>query len=106
MTNLKNLETLRNKEELIEFFEKQGRKITEEEIANLKKQYLKSQNNDNCLTFEQLDNIAGGIELMSWLRANRCTVFTMLIGLSLLGSATIGLGCGINKLKEAENPKS
>lgn len=59
--NLKVLENLRTKEEVAEYFKTQGIEITEEEIENLKQQYSSEKLNENELTPNQLDKIAGGL---------------------------------------------
>lgn len=59
--NLKVLENLRTKEEVAEYFKKQGIEITEEEIENLKQQYSSEKLNKSALTMQQLDKVAGGL---------------------------------------------
>lgn len=64
VSNLKNLnllESLRTKEELINYFEEKGQSITEEEIEELRKSYENAEKSNGTLTLEQLDNVAGGV---------------------------------------------
>lgn len=60
MVSLKAMEELRTKEEVINYFKQQGTNITEEEIENLKQNYDQTQKNNNALTMQQLDKVAGG----------------------------------------------
>lgn len=59
MVNLK-LEELRTKEELIKYFKQLGKNITEEEIEALKKQFEPYALDENTLTMQQLNEVAGG----------------------------------------------
>ena len=58
--NSREIETLRTKEELVNYFEEMGQSITEEEIEALKKSYEEVQETEGALTLEQLDEVAGG----------------------------------------------
>lgn len=58
--DLKFLGEFRTKEELINYFKSLGKKITEEEIDALKQSYNKVQENNDNLTLQQLDEVAGG----------------------------------------------
>ena len=60
MTNLNILEELRTKEEVLNYFKQLGKNITEEELEALKQSYSKVQENDDVLTMQQLDDVAGG----------------------------------------------
>lgn len=61
MVNLKTLEKLRTKEELINYFKQLGKEITEEELYALKQSYEQAQESNGALTLEQLDDVAGGL---------------------------------------------
>ena len=61
MLNIRELEDLRTKEELINYFKAMGKNITEEEIDALKKSYEQAQENNSTLTMQQLDDVAGGL---------------------------------------------
>lgn len=56
-----NIEELRTKEEVINYFLNKGINITDEQLEDLKKKYNnKTQKNQKQLSLQQLDNIAGG----------------------------------------------
>lgn len=57
---MENIESLRNRYEIISYFRKQGIEISQTEIDNLKKQYENLKINENYLTMQQLDQVAGG----------------------------------------------
>lgn len=61
MLDLKILEELRTKEELIEYFKQLGKEITEEEIIALKQSYEQADENRDELSLQQLDDVVGGI---------------------------------------------
>lgn len=56
------LEELRTKEEILIYFKKLGKEITEEEIEALKQSYNQAKQNNRDLTLQQLDNVVGGID--------------------------------------------
>ena len=60
MINIRALEKLRTKEEVINYFKQQGINITEDEIYELKQKYNKAQEIDSNLTMQQLDQVVGG----------------------------------------------
>lgn len=60
MINLKTLEELRSKEEVLDYFKQLGKEITEEEIDTLKQSYEKVQESNGALTLDQLDDVVGG----------------------------------------------
>lgn len=55
------IETLRTKEELLNYFKDKGQSITEEEIEELKQNYKYAEESSNLLSLQQLNNIAGGV---------------------------------------------
>lgn len=61
MIDLKTLEELRTKEELINYFKQLGKNITEEEINKLKQSYDKIEGTNEILTLRQLDDVAEGM---------------------------------------------
>lgn len=73
MNNLNILIKLRSKQELINYFEKRGKKISEKDIESLKKSCkLKNQVKTN-LTESQPNNIAGGLRRSPSAKAWRAT---------------------------------
>lgn len=61
MFNLKELEQLRDKKEIFEYFKAKGIKITHQQINKLKQNYENLEYNADKLTTNQLDKIAGGV---------------------------------------------
>lgn len=61
MTNFNTLKELRTKEEFVNYFEKRGQSITEEEIESIKKGYEETQGSINVLNYNQLNKISGGM---------------------------------------------
>lgn len=61
MIDLQLLKEFRTKEELINYFEKKGIKISEIEICALKEIYRQTKVNNSNLTLKQLDDVVGGV---------------------------------------------
>ena len=72
MFNLKFLENLRSKEEIINYFKQKGKEVTNEEIDLLKKRYNQVEENISALTLKQLDYVAGGVGCFEFLRKRLC----------------------------------
>lgn len=60
LINSKDLEQLRDRKEIINYFKQKGIKINEQELESLKNNYQQEQNDFNTLSLEQLKNIVGG----------------------------------------------
>ena len=60
MEKLQTLEELRTRKEVKEYFKQLGKEITYEELDALKQSYDQAGENNEALTLEQLDDVAGG----------------------------------------------